>query len=453
MSSKSRWRNRAALGAMMGLVLACPASAQATNDVLAEAPLTYIVRAGDNLYTLARNYLNRPADYRELQRKNRVANPRRMPTGRSLDIPVQLLRTRPDSALLESYRGQVQVLRDATPQMLVRGLTLSEGDVVSTGNNSFARIALSDGSYAVVPSNSRIRLDRLRRFEINNEPDHHLSVQSGRLQNSVNPRQRPGTYRVTTPSAVSAVRGTEFRVTYNEAIEAGSLGVLEGTVATAALAGGDAALNTAGQGSLTVRGAEGVLTAALLAAPALVSPEKIQTGAVISFDTLPAPETALVRGVIGNDTGMTDPVAEIESTSPQLTLDTLDEGRWFIRLTGTSAQGLEGRPRTYDFIRARNGVEGLALAEGLEDGFRTYRFGWRGVGQGEASFRFQLWQVDADGNRVGPYLIDKPALLESNYTLTDLPKGDYQWRVESVRHRFGHRLSAWSEPEQLTISR
>ena len=453
MSSQSRWRNRAALGAMVGMALVTPASAQATNDILAEAPLTYIVRAGDNLYTLARNYLNRPSDYRELQRENRVANPRRMPTGRSLDIPVQLLRTRPDRALLESYRGQVQVLRDTNPQMLVRGLTLTEGDVITTGNNSFARIALSDGSYAVVPSNSRIRLERLRRYEINNEPDHQLSVQSGRLQNSVNPRQRPGTYRVTTPSAVSAVRGTEFRVSYNEALETGSLGVLEGSVATAAIAGGAAELNTAGQGSLTVLGAEGVITAVLLAAPALVAPEKIQTGPVLVFDTLPAPETKLVRGVIGNDAGMTDPVAELETTSTSLTLDELDEGRWFIRLSGTSAEGLEGRPRTYDFIRARNGVEGLALTQGHEDSLRTYRFAWRGVGQGEASFRFQIWQVDADGNRVGPYLIDKPALSENNYTLTDLPTGDYQWRVESVRYRFGHRLSAWSEPEQLTISR
>lgn len=447
----SPWLYRSALGAAAAMALAPAAMAQSVSVV--EPPLNYVVRAGDTLIDLARKYMTRADDYRALQRENRVANPRRMATGRTLNIPVDLLRTRPDTATLESYRGQVQVLRGGQTPALSRGMALQEGDIIATGNNAFARINLSDGSHAVVPSNSRIQLDRLRRFEINNEPDHRLTVQSGRLENSVNPRQRPGTYRVTSPAAVSAVRGTEFRVAYDEASGLGSTGVLEGRVAIAATAGGDAALAEAGQGTVAGRETAGLRVAALPATPTLLSPETIQTGPAAVFKaTLPEGAT-LLRGRIGNDTGITDPVAEAEARGDTLTFDDLDEGRWFIRLTAVTAEGLEGRPRTYDFIRARNGVEGLALAQGNDGNVRTYRFGWRAVGEGEARFRFQLWRVDANGQQTGPYLVDQPDLSDPHYTLTDLPPGDYAWRVEGVRHRFGQRLAVWSEPELLTLSR
>lgn len=144
---------------------------------------------------------------------------------------------------------------------------------------------------------------------------------------------------------------------------------------------------------------------------------------------------------------------EGETNTNTLGFDELAEGRWFIRLTAVSPEGLEGRPHTYDFIRARNGVEGLAIAEGQDQGFRTYRFGWRGVGEGEARFRFQLWRQNAAGEQDGPLMVDHPGIEESNFTLTDLPPGTYSWRVEGVRHRFGHRLAVWSDAETLTISR
>lgn len=433
-----------------------PAQAQSQSqsrpDPLAEAPLAYIVRKGDTLIDLARAYLNRPADYRQLQRENRVANPRRMSTGTNLNIPTELLRTRPDPAQLESYHGQVVIQRNGQNQTLRVGMAVAEGDIVITGANAFARVAMSDGSHAVVPSNSRILIERLRRFEINDQPDHRLTVQRGRLENSVRPRQSPGTYRVTSPAAVSAVRGTSFRVAFDEDTGTGSTGVLEGRVATLGNGAEELVLNDAGNGVIVSRDGN-VMASALLASPTLVDPAKLQTDSTLSFQ-LTAPQGAhFVRGRIGNDAGLTQPVLEGETNTNTLGFDELAEGRWFIRLTAVSPEGLEGRPHTYDFIRARNGVEGLATAEGQDQGFRTYRFGWRGVGEGEARFRFQLWRQNAAGEQDGPLMVDHPGIEESNFTLTDLPPGTYSWRVEGVRHRFGHRLAVWSDAETLTISR
>ena len=432
---------------------ALSAHAQARPDPLAEAPMAYVVRRGDTLIELARTYLNRPSDYRQLQRQNRVANPRRLTPGRTLNIPTELLRTRPDPAQLESYHGQVVIQRGGQPQTLRVGMAVAEGDVVITGNNAFARVAMSDGSHAVVPSNSRILIERLRRFDINDQPDHRLTIQRGRLENNVQPRQSPGTYRVTTPAAVSAVRGTSFRVAFDEVTGASATGVLEGRVATVAKGADELVLNDAGNGVVVSLGGGVATASALLPSPTLVDPAKLQTDPKLNFEISLPQGTRSVRGRIGNDAGLTQPVLEGESQSAILSFDELAEGRWFIRLTAVSADGLEGRPHTYDFIRARNGVEGLAIAEGQDQGFRTYRFGWRGVGEGEARFRFQLWRQNAQGEQDGPIMVDHPGIEETNFTLTDLPPGTYSWRVEGVRHRFGHRLAVWSDAETLTISR
>lgn len=200
------------------------------------------------------------------------------------------------------------------------------------------------------------------------------------------------------------------------------------------------------------RDTDTLLTTSLLDAPALRDPARLQTESAVTFQLLPGEGATIVRGLVAADAGMTDPIAEAETATDTLVFEDLPEGRWFIRLTGLSADGLEGRGRSYDFIRARNGVSGLALARGAHDGLRTYRFGWRGEGEGEALFRFQLWMVDASGQQVGPVLYDQPALSESSYTLTGLLPGDYAWRVQGTRFRFGHRLSAWSDTERLTIS-
>lgn len=446
---------RASISAAALVTLWCqPALAQtaAAPSPLAEAPITYVVRAGDTLFDLAREYLNRPSDYRQLQRQNNVANPRRMATGRDLAIPVSLLRTRADPARLESYRGQVQLQRTGQNLPLSAGMSLMEGDILSTGANTFIRVVMSDGSFAVVPSNSRVMLERLRRYDINDQPDYRLKLLQGRIENSVTPRQRPGAYRVITPAAVSAVRGTQFRVAYMDDTGLSATGVLEGTVLNVADTGQAAMDITAGEGAFASLNVEGLREVTLLNAPAMTDPGAPQTGPVVAFN-VPLPNTArAVRARIGSDAGMTDPVSEADSANGHLLFDTLADGRWFVRVSAVSNEGMEGRARTYDFIRARNGVEALNLLQARENGMRLYRFGWRGVGEGQAHFRFQLWRVDAQGEQTGGLMVDQPDISDSNFTLTNLPPGDYAWRVEGVRHRFGVRLAVWSDPELLTIS-
>jgi hypothetical protein len=69
----------------------------------------YTVQRGDTLYALAQAYFTHPGDYRTVRRANHISNPRRLPAGMELEVPIELLRTRPILAHLLAFRGDVTI--------------------------------------------------------------------------------------------------------------------------------------------------------------------------------------------------------------------------------------------------------------------------------------------------------------------------------------------------------
>lgn len=446
-------RNRMMVAALAATLLsASPAFAQSRPEPSTDS-IAYAVLPGDTLIDLATAYLNRPSDYRRVQRDNRVADPRRMAVGRTLIIPVSLLRADPDYARITSFRGAVTLSQGAVAAAPVQGQTVSEGAVLSTGPNAFVRLALSDGSHVVVPSNSRVRLSRLRRYALNGAVDQAMTVESGRAESSVTPRRRPGGFVVRTPVSVSAVRGTEFRVAFNHDTDRAATEVIEGVVNVVAGDGVAEAVAQAAEGVSAT--ANAVRLAPLLPAPELADPEQVHSVRLVQMQIAPLPDAQRYRGRLATDAGMIEAFAETDSApgANTLTFPDLADGAYFVRLTALSHDEVEGRPATYSFIRARNGISGLASSLTGGDRFRLYRFRWEAEGEGPATFRFQLSREGPDGAPDGASLIDQPGLTDQSFTLTDLPPGVYIWRVQGSRHRFGRLLQTWSEPQQLRIGR
>jgi len=457
-------RNRAIIaGLTAALLTASPSFAQNGTAPRADArtapaataveTLDYVVRPGDTLIDLAVAYLNRPSDYRRVQRHNRVADPRRLPIGRTLAIPVSLLRADPDQARISSFRGAVTLSQGGRVAPPTQGQSVSEDAVLTTGANAFVRLALSDGSHVVVPSNSRVRLSRLRRYALNGAVDHAMTVEAGRAESQVTPRRRPGGFVVRTPVSVSAVRGTEFRVAFSDAADRSATEVIEGVVEVDSGDGLSETVAVADQGVSTSLTDTRLLP--LLPAPALTQPDEVQSDAVVDFVLAPLDGAAAYRGRLATDAGMIDAFAEADSApnTPRLSFGALADGAYFLRLSALSPEDLEGRATTYSFIRARNDVGGLTSSSETRDNRRFYRFRWDSEGEGEARFRFQLSREDAEGRAEGPPLVDQQGVAEQAFTLSDLPPGVYIWRVQGSRHRFGRLLQVWSEPQQLRIGR
>lgn len=411
-----------------------------------DATIRYVVRSGDTLYDLAQTNFVRVSDYRSVQRLNRVVDPRRMAVGRTLVIPTNLLKSEPIQARIVSFRGNVQL----SGGTLATGAMMGEGVVISTGANAFLRFALPDGGHVTIPSQSRVRVTRLRRVILNGAVDHELTVETGRAESNAAPVLPAGRFRVRTPVSVSAVRGTAFRVAYAPAHEAGSTEVLEGVVGVSDADLTDEVRVSANEAAAERDGAVRIVP--LLAAPSLAQPDRPQTEGGLNFSVTPQTGAAAYRGRVATDAGFIDSFLEADSAvgGSALTFPSVEDGVYFLRLTALSEEGVEGVPTSYSFIRLSNTLDGLAAASEGAAWDRRYKFRWEAHGAGTPVFRFQLRRIDGEAEVV---VVDEADLAESELTLTGLPSGVYNWRVRAGRSGFGQHVETWSDPQELRIGR
>lgn len=426
---------RKAVGA--GLILASMlgtggANAQARGAAPAEAPVAYVVKPGDTLIGLGRAYLNRPGDYRTVQKTNRVQQPKRLRPGSQLNIDPNLLKSTPIAASLSAFTGPVFIETNGQSAPARVGMGLAEGQVVVTGANAFATFEMEDGSRITLPSNTRVRITRLRQVLINNAPQRVFQLDQGRGTISATPTQNPAAkFEVRTPVSVSAVRGTEFRVgadgdkAQTEVLK-GAVGVDAGAVATSAapVPAGFGVSATAGGVSAPVK---------LLDAPKLGAGGQNQGDKTVHFAVEPLAGAAAYRLQLSRDAGFVDIFAEATTKDPAADFGEVANGTYFVRLTALDAGGLEGFPGDYSFDRDLDTLDAAAPGDVREGKHRKFLFRWSSAGDGARNYRFQLF-ASPDGKVP---LVDQPGLSEPQLTLTDLPPGTYGWRVVAVRFKNG----------------
>lgn len=426
-----------ATGRTFGLVCAA-GLALASAPVIASddnAPIRYIVRKGDTLIHIGERYLRSPDHHKIVQRQNRVTNPYRMQIGKVLAIPRNLLKFRPASAMLVSVRGQVL----ASTSAAAVGQMLSEGAAISTGPSSFATMLLDDGSRISMPSNSDVHIRRLRSYVLGGSLDYDFDIAKGGVRSSVvKHKSGDDRYRVRTPKAVSAVRGTDFQSRFDPDSNSDFAEVVEGGLAVDAGSGAARAL-PAGNG-LAVNANGGVLTEALLSPPTLLEPSRTQADRIVRFVS---DEQTGMRYTIGADAGFIEQVADLVVADGQSSFAELPNGNYFVRARAISDNGIQGMPATFAFKRRLNGVSASA-GQGPEG----YVFRWIGEGAGMQRFHFQLFRNATDQIA----MIDEAGISGDRVSISDLPDGDYFWRVGVVQYLDDEVAINWTPLEKLSVS-
>lgn len=399
--------------------------------------LVYTVKPSDTLYALSREYLTSPDAWRQLQAANRVRIPQRMPVGYKLAIPRKLLKFTPVTMRIQTFSGPVTV-SGAEPR---KGLELDEGALVSTGPNGFVVISGADGSRIALPSNTRVRIGQARRYRLVQATDIEIEVERGKAEVQAAKQAPDSRFRVRTPVAVTAVRGTVFRAGYSEEAAASASETIEGEVAVAS-AKADLAL-PAGFGAAAQ--ADGALAKeALLPAPALADPAKVQTELRASFDFTPVALARAYRVQVSRDAGFLDVISEVQAAVPRAEFEGLKNGTYFVRAAAFSAAGLQGLEEAWSFRRQRVGLAADAGQSGLPDGFR---FAWTAEGEGTSLFRFQLFGAGESGLP----LVDEPALTKPELTVTALRPGAYRWRVGVIQTTPDGSAEVWMPFQKLTV--
>ena len=411
-----------------------PAAAPTDSD----PPISYTARKGDNLYNLALHYMHRLSDYQVVQKLNAIRDPRRIPIGTNVLIPRALLRSDPLQAKVIAFRGSATI----DGQAAALGVAVNEGGRIQTGQNAFLSIGLTDGSTITLPSQTTVRVERLRRFRLTNEMERLFRVDDGRTQTEVTPRTNGrDRFEMRTPISVAAVRGTNFRVAVLDGGKAATTEVLGGHVGLAG--GGAETLLDPGVGArVTPEGTTGPVP--LLPPPDIVDPARIQSDPELAFRILPLDKAVRYRVQIARDAGFLDITEEVMVDQAQASLPSVPDGAYFVRVTGVDVNEIEGLPRVIGFERHLNAIR--ATVEAL--GGRRYLFKWQDLGEGVHQYRFVIARAGAPDAPA----IDEPGLTAKSFVATDLPPGDYVWRVQTSGVSNGKSYSNWSAQQTLTVA-
>jgi hypothetical protein len=407
------------------------AAAQSGEDII------YITKSGDTLIDIGQKYLTSAINYKIVQKKNNVANPRALTIGKKLYIPRTLLKYKIATARLLSVRGNVSV--GGGPATV--GQIVGEGATITTAAASFVTLGLGDGSRVSLPSNSGVNIRLLRNYTLGGALDYDFDLAKGGAQSRVVPlKSKDDRFRVRTPKAVSAVRGTDFQSRYDPQSNLDFAEVVEGALAVG-MKTGDMAL-PAGKG-LSVNALGDALVEDLLPAPTLLDPGKIQVEPNILFSAKPLPGEFGYRFTLSKDAGFMEQIADAIVAENHTEFSDIPNGNYFLRARAVSKSGLQGIPVTTSFKRRLNGVN--ASAGQGEDG---YAFKWFSEGEGIKKFHFQLFR----GSTSEVPVIDEPALAANEITMSDLAAGQYFWRVGSVQYLDGEASTNWTSFEKLDVA-
>lgn len=424
------------LAGLAVMALANPAFAAAGDAIV------YEIKRGDTLFHLNKKYFLNADDYVAVQKSNNIADPTAIPVGKKIRIARRLLKYQPSVARIVSVRGNVSHSIGGSTSVTAVGSTLGEGILLRTASSSFATLSLENGSRVSLPSNSDLRILRLRRYLIDSSLDYDFEVGRGSARSKVTPMTNGNDrYSVKTPKAVSAVRGTEFQSRFDEAAGADFSEVTEGAVAVAL--SGSEPISLPGGSGLAVKSDGSVIRENLIVTADIPTAGQLQKEKSVRFAVpVGAPGTGM-RVSLAADAGFVDEIADTNAVGDAAVFENIDDGNYFVRFRAISPSGIEGMPLTYAFKRRQNSISGSGGKADL-----GYVFKWEGQGRGTLRYHFQLFRNATNGAA----MVDEAGLETQEISLSDLPAGDYYWRVASVQYVDGEVSTNWTPFEKLTVS-
>jgi hypothetical protein len=383
---------------------------------------THVVEPGDTLIGLQRQLLRPGANWRVIQRLNRVADPYRLQPGKPLRIPAALLRAEPLDAEVLHAHGDVWLERaGAARQPLAAAASLRAGDIVGTGAKSSLTLRFADGSRTQLGPNGQLRLDNHARLGGAGVVRTELRLDAGGTETQVPPQRTTPRFDLRTPAVNLGVRGTQFRARVDEARTL--VEVEQGQVAA-----GRRAVDAGFGAVATTQGTSGPQP--LLPAPALAGlPERIER--------LPL---QLAWPTAGNAGRYRAQVLDVSAETPRLVLeaalaqsqvewpDELPDGRYELRVRAADAQGLEGRSASHVFTLDTQPVPPFPLRPRADERLEaeSTTLAWA---RNPQAARYRLQIASEPG-------FAQPVLTRDDLTATELaaalPLGMWHWRVGSI---------------------
>jgi hypothetical protein len=408
----------------------------------------YTVRPFDTLWDLSEAYLLDVSYWSRLQALNSVADPYHLPPGSRLRVPIAWLKAQPIPAQVIDVLGSAHLNRsgEAATGPVTRDVLFSAGDELHTGSDGNVTLQFGDGSQMIVRGDSHVAFDTLSMYGGGAFIDSQLRLYQGRSDvRATSTESGQSRYRIWTPAAISAVRGTDFRVGLSDARQTMRTEVLSGRVDLTARA--RTVSVEKGFGTIVDKGAPPRPPRALLPPPLLTGVPEVFERLPVRFQTSPLPGAVAYRLEIANQPDFTRLV--FDQVSPSVTLGGIDlaDGSYHLRIRGIDDVGIEGfNAGKAVLVNAR--PEPPLLMDPVEDGMvpdGNPVFRWT-QSDDAAAYRFQLaWE----GKFEHP-VFAKDEIRSSSLSLdAPLAPGRYGWRVATIDNE--GEVGPFSDTQRLRV--
>ena len=407
----------------------------------------YTVRPGDNLWNITDKFLHDQSYRKRLQEYNNIPNGDIIQPGSFLNIPIPWLKIQPASAKLVGFTGKVEVLRadGTTADSPGPGDRLNAADSIITGANSSAIVEFADGSRIFLEPETTVILNTISSFDQNGMIDTSFRLRGGRVESRVNPGTAPETrFRVLTPPAIAAVKGTEFNVAYQPDDKKTLTEVSTGLVGMNA-AGVEVDV-PAGFGSATILGeAPGIPVKRLPAVDLSGLQDRIASDTV-NFIWPGISGTAYYAAEL-----LESPNGEFVSTqnteNPEIDFSSLAVNTYILQVRAVDDVGLRSEVSKHEFEIIPKPIAPLLISppDGSDHIEPELMFIWEDD-PGGGEFNFQLSTLDDFAS----LSIDTEELPQARFRPTSpLSPGQYYWRV-SLTDRSSN-TSDWSDIYSFTV--
>lgn len=225
----------------------------------------------------------------------------------------------------------------ASASALSRDTKILTGDIIFTTEDGYASISFSSGSIINLQPNTEAALVKLNCLPDDDSCFIEIITQSGKVTSDVENRDdQPVEFKISTPFASAAVRGTKFDI---EASEQLILGVTEGGVDVSSQ--GDPVQIPVGFGTTVSAGENPSDPIELLPAPILKRlPARIAQGDTVSWWSFN--EASSYNAIVSDDEGANAPLAVYNVQTENIEFQALDSGDYFLTLRAIDDNGLRG---------------------------------------------------------------------------------------------------------------
>ncbi len=390
----------------------------------------YTVRPGDNLWNITERYMLSMRYWVPLLKLNQIDQPKRMLPGTLLRMPQQWSKISRVGAVIVDLTGTVEIvnLRSGKRRPAKRGERLMSHHRVITHQDSRMLLEFGDKSRLLLSSGSRLDLEKLQGYGDGDVTDTQIRLQQGGSESLVNPDKKSGTrFEIFTPSALTAVRGTGYRLNTSDEGRVTRVEVTSGQVAVAG--GGKTISVSGGYGLLAEQGRPPQQPIQLLPPPSLAGVPKLVEDLDWEFQFPRLAKADGYRVQVVEERNLSAPKIDQMFSGVQINLNLHDlpDGKYLMKVRGLDTEAIEGRNALHSFeLNARPQppfqVSPAAGAEFIET---RPTFEWARP-EGAGSYRLQL----ARNHRMDDPILDEVVPAKTRYVpAEDLPTGLYFWRV------------------------